>query len=90
MTIYSTVDEMELRFHPHAVERMQERKLTVAEVEAVVVSPDGRIQQTKDKCILYRRLSQRKDNLIAAVVIEPLPADLIEIITVLVNFEVKK
>lgn len=81
---------MELRFHPHAVLRMQERGLTVAEVEGVVFSPDGRISQTKDKSILYKRLNQRKDNLIAAVVVEHLPSGLIEIITVLVNFEVKK
>jgi predicted fused transcriptional regulator/phosphomethylpyrimidine kinase len=81
---------MNLRFHPHAVERMQERKLTVAELESVIASPDGRITQTKDKSILYRRLKHRTDNLIAAVIIELLPGDLTEVITVLVNFEVKK
>ncbi len=81
---------MNLRFHPHAVERMQERKLTVTEVEGVVYSPDGRIRQTKDKVILYKRLDRRTDNLIAAVIIETLPGGLTEVITVLVNFEVKK
>ena len=81
---------MELRFHPHAVERMQDRNLTVGEVEAVVTSPDGRIRQTKDKHILYKRLGQRSDNLIAAVVVETLSGGITEVITVLVNFEVKK
>jgi len=81
---------MELRFHPHAVERMQERKITVAEIETVINSPDGKIRQTKDKSILFRRIAQRSDNLVAVVVVEDHPANEIEVITVLVNFEVKK
>lgn len=81
---------MELRFQSHAVERMQERKLTVSDIEAVVASPDGRISQTKDKSILYKKLSGRTDNLVTAVVVELLPGDVTEVITVLVNFEVKK
>lgn len=82
--------KVELRFHPHAVERMQERKLTVDEIDAVVVAPDGRIRQSKDKSILYKELKHRTDNLVAAVVVESIPGDIIEIVTVLVNFEVKK
>jgi hypothetical protein len=81
---------MNLRFHPHAVERMQKRKLTVTEVESVVNSPDGRIRQTKDKAILYKKLDRRPDNLIAAVVVESFPGDITEVVTALVNFEVKK
>jgi hypothetical protein len=81
---------MELRFHPHAVERMQERNLTVGEVEAVIRAPDGRIPQTRDKAILYKRLSRRSDNLIAAVVVELGAGGITEVITVLINFEVKK
>lgn len=80
---------MELRFHPHAVGRMQERKLTVEEIEEVIHSPHGRIRQSKDKSILYKTLVGRKDNLIATVIIE-IPGDIIEVLTVLVNFEVTK
>lgn len=81
---------MELRLHPHAVERMQERNLTVAEVTAVVESPDGTIRQTKDKKILFKRLKSRADNLIAAVVVEYFADSTLEIVTVMVNFEVRK
>jgi hypothetical protein len=69
---------------------MQERKVTVAEVEAVIESPDGRIKQTNDKAILYRRLPGRVDNLVAAVIVESLPGGIVEVVTVLVNFEVHK
>lgn len=69
---------------------MQERKLTVAEIEAVVHAPDGEIRQTKDKMILYKKLNRRADNLIAAVIVEALPGDVTEVITVLINFEVRK
>ena len=69
---------------------MQERKLSVNEVELVVVAPDGKIRQTKDKNILYKELKQRKDNLVAAVIVEALPGGIVEIVTVLVNFEVRK
>jgi hypothetical protein len=69
---------------------MVERKITVAEVEQIVAEPDGRISQTKDKVILYKKLPGRKDNNLAAVLVERLAGDLIEVITVLVNFEVRK
>ncbi len=69
---------------------MQDRKISVAEVEQILTSPDGKIRQSRDKAIFYRHLSRRKDNLIAAVVIEKLPDDWIEVLTVLVNFEVRK
>ena len=81
---------MDLRFHPHAVERMQERKLTVSEVQLILSFPDGRIRQTKDKVIFYKELDHRHDNFVAAVVIESLSKELHEVITVLVNFEVRK
>ena len=80
---------MELRFHPHAVERMQERKVTVAEVNQIISAPDGRIRQSKDKEILYRKLPNRRDNMVAAVVVERLDEGLVEVVTVLVNFEVR-
>jgi hypothetical protein len=80
---------MNLRFQPHAVERMQQRNLTVGEVETVIASPDGRIRQSHDKWILYKRLG-RKDDSIAAVVIEEMGQGIIDVVTVMVNFEVQK
>lgn len=81
---------MEIRFHPHAVQRMQERKVTVAEVELIIAQPDGRIPQSKDKAILYKKLPKRKDNLVAAVIVEKINNGLIEVVTILINFEVRK
>lgn len=81
---------MQIRFQPHAVERMQERKITVREVESVIESPDGRIQQSQDKQILYKKLPNRSDNLVAAIVVDRLPGGIVEVITVLINFEVRK
>jgi len=82
--------KMEIRFHPHSVRRMQERNVTVSEVELIIEKPDGRILQTKDKAILYKKLKGRKDNLVAAVIVEAIHAHLTEVVTVLINFEVKK
>lgn len=81
---------MPLKFHPHAVTRMWERKISVSEVEQIVLAPDGRIAQSKDKFISYKELSHRKDNLVAAVIVERFLEDVWEVVTVLVNFEVKK
>ena len=81
---------MELRFHPHAVSRMLDRRISVEEVEQIVSAPDGIISQSKDKSIRYKKLAHRKDNLVAAVVVETRPGNIFEVITVLVNFEVRK
>ncbi len=70
---------------------MLERKISVQEVEQIIAKPDGQIKQTKDKTIYYKKLSARKDNLLAAVVVEHFASfGVIEVVTVLVNFEVKK
>ena len=82
--------KMEIRFHPHAVERMQQRLVTVDDVKSIISSPDGRIPQSRDKAILYKRIRSRKDNLVAAVIVEKMPDNVIEVITVMINFEVKK
>ena len=42
------------------------------------------------KAILYKKLDRRTDNLVAAVIVESLPGGVTEVITVLVNFEVRK
>ena len=69
---------------------MQERGLSVDEVSQVVNEPDGKISQSRDKFIFFKRLVHRRDNLIAAVLVEILPDEEAEIITVLINFEVRK
>lgn len=69
---------------------MQERKISVLEVELIIAVPDGQIRQTKDKVIYYKKLPARKDNMLAAVVVEHFAGDIVEVVTVLVNFEVKK
>jgi hypothetical protein len=79
-----------IRFQPHAVWRMQQRNLSVEEVLQIIQEPDGKIAQSKDKTILYKKLNRRSDNLVAAVVVERMAGDLLEVVTVLVNFEVRK
>ena len=81
---------MEIRFLPHAVERMQERKISPSEVELILSSPDGRIRQSRDKEIFYKKLPGRDDNLVAAVAVNKSYKNVIEVITVMVNFEVRK
>jgi len=73
-------------YRDHAVTRMIERHLTPKEVEHVVLFADGTIPQSKDKVIYYKKMRGRKDNLIAVVAIKHVEE--IEVITVLVNFEV--
>ncbi len=80
---------MEFKYSSHAVNRMIERKISTREVELIVNDPDGKIKQSKDKYICYKKIKTRKDNLIAAVTIIRNKA-LFEVITVMVNFEVKK
>ena len=69
---------------------MQERALSVDDVLQVIQKPDGKISQSKDKTIYYKRLPGRRDNLVAAVVVELLPDETLEVLTVLINFEVRK
>ncbi len=80
---------MEFKYSSHAVSRMIERKISTQEVELVVNDPDGKIKQSKDKYICYKKLKNRKDNLIAVVAVIKNRV-FFEIITVMVNFEVKK
>ena len=47
---------MNLRFSAHAVTRMQERNISVSEVESIVAMPDGKIQQSRDKWVLVSPL----------------------------------
>ena len=80
---------MEIVYSTHAVERMQQRKITPADVENVIFNYDGKLGQSKDKTIYYKKIKDRKDNSVAAVVVKR-KTDLLEVLTVMIHFEVKK
>ncbi|MCB0390105.1 MAG: DUF4258 domain-containing protein [Bdellovibrionales bacterium] len=80
---------MELVYSAHAVERMQQRKISPSDVENIIFNCDGMIKQSKDKTIFYKKIKGRKDNTLAAVVVEK-KRDLLEVLTVMIHFEVKK
>ncbi len=77
---------MEIRYTPHAVDRMIQRQISTADVEVLLTEPDGSIRQSQDKIIVYRNIEHRPDNALAVVAVER--GDHIEVITVMVNFEV--
>ena len=79
---------MEIKYSSHAVERMIQRKISVKEIELILNDPDGKIKQSKDKYIFYKQLKNRKDNSIAAVTVIKNRVEF-EVITVMINFEVK-
>jgi len=80
---------MDIKYCSHAVERMIQRKINPKEVEIIIQNPDGKIKQSKDKFIYYKKIKLRKDNLMAAVIVNKTAKE-IEVLTVMVNFEVKK
>ena len=80
---------MEIKYTPHAVERMIQRKISPQEVELLLSTPDGTIKQSMDKFIYYKKIKGRKDNALAAVTVE-IRNNRYEVITVIVNFEVTK
>ena len=80
---------MDIKYSSHAVERMIQRKITTGEVELIIKSPDGEIKQSNDKYIYYKKIKLRNDNLLAAVTVKR-SMKVIEVLTVMVNFEVKK
>lgn len=73
---------------PHSVERILSRKITMAEMESLIKNPDEIIAQGP-KYILSKRFSKRKDNNVAAVIIEKKGENLWVVITVMVNFQKK-
>ncbi len=79
---------MEIKYSPHAVDRMIQRQISTAEVENVLAKPDGLIKQSQDKSIVYKEISTRTDNSLAVVAVER--DGNFEVVTVMVNFEVKK
>ena len=78
---------MEIRYGSHAVERMFQRRISAEDVESVLANPDGLIRQSRDKVIAYKDIRGRRDNSVAVVALE---GDAWEVITVMVNFEVRK
>lgn len=79
---------MEIKYSSHAVERMLQRGISPQEVEDILTEPDGMIRQSRDKFIAYEKIRGRRDNLLAAVAVED--GRVWEVITVMVNFEVRK
>ena len=79
---------MQIRYAPHAVDRMTERKISTSDVESILTKPDGVIRQSMDKLVLYKKLEPRGDNAIAVVAVEQNNG--FEVVTVMVNFEVRK
>lgn len=79
---------METKFSSHAVERMFQREISAQEVEDLLAKPDGVIRQSRDKMIAYKRIDGRTDNSVAVVAVEGKGAW--EVITVMVNFEVRE
>ncbi len=80
---------MNIKYSSHSVDRMIQRKISTNDVELILSEPDGKIKQSQDKFIFYKKLKGRKDNLLAAVTVLRNKAT-IEVVTVMVNFEVKK
>ncbi len=73
---------------PHAAERLLERKISIAELETLLTSP-GEIVQQGPKYLLVAHFPKRSDNKLAAVVLEK-KGDLWLVITILINFEIRK
>ncbi len=67
---------------------MLQRRISPQEVEGILTEPDGVIRQSRDKFIAYEKIRGRRDNMLAAVAVED--GRVWEVITVMVNFEVRK
>lgn len=80
---------MEIKYRSHAVDRMLQRNVSTDEVELIISEPNGIIKQSRDKFIYFKRIKGRKDNSIAAVTLIK-SKDVIEVLTVMTDFEVHK
>ena len=80
---------MEIKYTPHAVERMMQRNISPQEVELLLSNPGGAIMQSMDKYIYYKKIKGRTDNALAAVTVV-IENNRYEVITVMVNFEAPK
>lgn len=82
------INQVNIKYRSHAVDRMLQRNITTTEVELILSDPDGTIKQSQDKYIYYKKLKARKDNLVAAVALMKSINDF-EVLTVMINFEVQ-
>ena len=79
---------MEIQYRSHAVERMIQRGISPRDLDDVLQNPDGVIRQSMDKVIAYKNIEDRTDNSIAVIAVESDQAW--EVITVMINFEVRQ
>lgn len=73
---------------PHAVDKILDRKISTLELEQLILNPDQVIEQGP-KFILVKKFVKRKDNNVAAVILEKKGKDLWVVITVMINFQIK-
>jgi Domain of unknown function (DUF4258) len=73
---------------PHAVEKILDRNISILELEQLLRYPDEVIEQGP-KFIFVKSFAGRKDNSIAAVIIEKKGKHLWVVITVMINFRAK-
>lgn len=73
---------------PHAAQRIFERNISLEEMALLISDPEDVIPQGP-KLILAKTFNRRKDNKVAAVVMEKQGDGLWLVITVMVNFRVK-
>lgn len=73
---------------PHAVDKILDRKISMLELEQLILNPDKIIEQGP-KFIFVKKFAKRKDNNVAAVIIEKKGKDLWVVITVMINFQIK-
>ena len=79
---------MEIRYSPHAVDRMIQRRVSTTEVEDLLLKSDGLIRQSKDKIIVYKKMKGRTDNSLAVVAVAR--GRNFDVVTVMVNFEMER
>lgn len=73
---------------PHALGRVQERKVSARELASVIEDPDVVVPQGP-KWIFAKTVSGRSDNKIAAVLLEREDHGLWVVVTVMVRFDAK-
>ena len=70
---------------PHAVDKILDRKISMLELEQLILNPDQIIEQGP-KFIFVKKFTKRNDNSVAAVILEKKGKDLWVVITVMINF----
>jgi hypothetical protein len=68
---------------------MAERKITAAQIDEIIRNPDW-VSPQGPKWILAKHFKERKDNLLAAVVLEKEETNLWIVLTLMVQFEIRK